>query len=101
MNIAQKGLLFIIRVYQLTLSPLLAAAFGPSSRCRFSPSCSQYACEAVRLHGATRGGFLAVRRLCRCHPWGDFGEDLPPAPQTFKGGKDSLKVCKAGHCHGS
>jgi len=86
MNRAQKALVFFIRMYQLTFSPLLAVFFGPAGRCRFTPSCSQYALEAVRLHGAGRGGFLAVRRLCRCHPWGKFGEDYPPAP---------------GHCHGS
>ncbi len=78
MNIAQKGLIFIIRIYQLTLSPVLTAALGPSARCRFTPSCSQYAREVVGLHGAVRGGCLAAGRLCRCHPWGDFGEDLPP-----------------------
>jgi hypothetical protein len=86
MNIAQQGLIFIIRVYQFTLSPVLAAALGPSGRCRFTPSCSQYAREAIRLHGVMRGGLLAGRRLCRCHPWGDFGEDLPPPPGSFKGG---------------
>jgi putative membrane protein insertion efficiency factor len=90
MNIAQKGLVFIIRVYQLTLSPLRMAVFGPLGRCRFTPSCSQYAREAIYLHGAMRGGFLAARRLCRCHPWGDFGQDLPPPAESFKG-----------HCHGS
>jgi len=101
LNIVQKGLVFIIRIYQLTLSPLLAAAFGPSGRCRFTPSCSQYARESIRLHGALRGGFLAGRRLCRCHPWGDFGEDLPPPAGSFKSGKRGLKLWKAGHCHGS
>jgi hypothetical protein len=89
MNIAQQGLIFIIRVYQFTLSPVLAAALGPSGRCRFTPSCSQYAREAIRLHGVMRGGWLAGRRLCRCHPWGDFGEDLPPPAGRFKGGGNS------------
>ena len=101
MNIAQKGLILIIRIYQLTLSPVLGAAFGASGRCRFTPSCSQYAREAVHLHGVVRGGFLAGRRLCRCHPWGDFGEDLPPPAGSFKGKSRRWKFCKAGHCHGS
>lgn len=62
-----------IRVYQRTLSPLL----GPC--CRFTPSCSHYACACIRDHGALRGGWLTVRRLLRCHPWHPGGVDLPPA----------------------
>jgi putative membrane protein insertion efficiency factor len=61
-----------IRLYQITLSPLL----GP--RCRFYPSCSQYALEAVRAHGGVRGGLLALRRLLRCHPWHPGGLDPVP-----------------------
>jgi len=64
----------LIRVYQLFLSPLI----GP--RCRFLPTCSHYAAEAVERHGAARGGWLAVRRLLRCHPWGGSGYD--PVPET-------------------
>jgi hypothetical protein len=101
MNIAQQGLIFIIRVYQFTLSPVLAAALGPSGRCRFTPSCSEYARQAIRLHGVMRGGFLAGRRLCRCHPWGDSGKDLPPPAGSFKGRRHNLKMWKPGHCHGS
>ncbi|MCJ2183088.1 membrane protein insertion efficiency factor YidD [Novosphingobium sp. 1949] len=48
--------------------------------CRFSPSCSQYAIEAVRAHGAIKGGYLAIWRLLRCHPWGGHGYD--PVPGT-------------------
>ena len=62
----------LIRLYQLTLSPLL----GP--RCRFYPSCSEYALEALRLHGSRRGLWLALRRLCRCHPWHAGGIDPVP-----------------------
>jgi putative membrane protein insertion efficiency factor len=87
MNIAQRGLVFIIRIYQLTISPALAAALGPPARCRFTPSCSEYAREAIRLHGAIRGGCLAARRLGRCHPWGESGEDFPPLPEDYKGVK--------------
>lgn len=63
----------LIRGYQLLVSPLL----GP--RCRFHPSCSQYALEAIELHGALRGTWLALRRLSRCHPWHAGGYDpVPP-----------------------
>jgi hypothetical protein len=98
MNIVQQLLIFVIRVYQRALSPLLLVLFGPAGLCRFTPSCSQYAIEAVRLHGAVKGSLLAGRRLCRCRPWGASGEDLPPAPAR---GKHLLKKCHAGHCHGS
>jgi putative membrane protein insertion efficiency factor len=63
----------IVRGYQLLISPLLA----PS--CRYLPSCSDYAIEALARHGALRGSVLALRRLCRCHPWGGSGYD--PVPQ--------------------
>jgi len=69
---------FLIRIYQWTLSPLL----GP--RCRFYPSCSAYAAEAVERHGAARGTWLAVRRLARCHPLGGHGVDLVPAPDPAR-----------------
>lgn len=62
-----------IRVYQLFIAPLL----GP--RCRFHPSCSAYAAEAIAYHGALAGSWLAAKRLARCHPWGDGGYD--PVPQ--------------------
>ena len=65
----------LIRAYQLGISPLL----GP--RCRFYPSCSDYALEAIETHGLRRGGWLAMRRLSRCHPWHPGGVDpVPPAP---------------------
>ena len=65
-------LIFLIRVYQWTLSPLL----GPS--CRFEPSCSRYAAEFLRLHGAAKGSYLAVRRVLQCHPFHPGGFDPPP-----------------------
>jgi putative membrane protein insertion efficiency factor len=61
-----------ITVYQRAVSPLL----GPS--CRFEPSCSEYAREAIRRHGAARGLLLSLRRLLRCHPWGPSGYDPVP-----------------------
>jgi putative membrane protein insertion efficiency factor len=64
----------IIYLYQLLLSPVLPP------RCRFLPTCSDYAMEALATHGALAGTALAVRRLLRCHPWGGSGYDpVPPA----------------------
>jgi hypothetical protein len=73
LNVLLRGL---IRAYQLVLSPLL----GPS--CRYLPSCSDYAAEAIASHGAARGCWLALRRLLRCHPWGGSGYDPVPQPRT-------------------
>lgn len=62
----------LLRFYQLVISPWL----GP--RCRYTPTCSQYAIEAVRRYGAFKGGWLTIRRLARCHPWGGCGHDPVP-----------------------
>ena len=69
---AARALLAAVRFYQRAISP----AFPP--RCRFEPSCSSYAAEAVEVHGAGRGTWLAVRRLARCAPWHPGGVDLVP-----------------------
>jgi putative membrane protein insertion efficiency factor len=61
-----------IRFYQIAISPLL----GPS--CRFTPTCSEYARQAILKHGPLKGLYLAVRRLLRCHPWGGSGYDPVP-----------------------
>jgi putative membrane protein insertion efficiency factor len=66
-----------VRAYQLLVSPLL-----PPS-CRFLPSCSEYAAEAIERHGARRGSGLALRRLARCHPWGGSGYDPVPEPDSL------------------
>jgi putative membrane protein insertion efficiency factor len=63
----------LVRVYQLGVSPVL----GP--RCRYLPSCSSYALEALDLHGPWRGSCYAIRRIARCHPWGGSGYDPVPA----------------------
>jgi len=67
-----------IRVYQVTLSPLLVAIGGPGSGCRFHPTCSQYFLQAIESHGTVRGFFLGLKRITRCHPWGGSGEDPVP-----------------------
>lgn len=66
----------LIRGYQRWISP------GLAPRCRFYPSCSCYAVEALALHGAGRGGVLAARRLLRCHPWNPGGPDPVPLPRV-------------------
>ena len=65
-------MLSLVRIYKLTISPFLG------QNCRFYPSCSDYAHQAIQLHGATKGGLLAVKRLCKCHPWHAGGVDLVP-----------------------
>jgi putative membrane protein insertion efficiency factor len=66
-------LIALVRFYQLAVSPWTPAA------CRFTPTCSAYAIDALREHGAVRGLWLAIRRIVRCHPWGGFGYDpVPP-----------------------
>lgn len=68
----------ILRVYRWCISPMLGA------NCRFYPSCSCYAEEAIRLHGVSRGAYLTVRRLLRCHPWRDGGYDPVPTEPMRK-----------------
>lgn len=68
----RAALVGLVRLYQVAVSPLL-----PPS-CRFTPSCSAYAAEALRRHGAARGSWLAVRRLARCHPFCEGGIDPVP-----------------------
>ena len=69
----RAALLALIRLYQLTLSPWLGL------QCRYDPTCSKYAAEALERHGVRRGVWLAAKRLGRCHPWGRSGYDPVPA----------------------
>ena len=71
-------LLFLIQLYRWILSPAQIFLFGGGSGCRFTPTCSQYATEAIRHHGAVAGSILALKRICRCHPLGDCGFDPVP-----------------------
>jgi putative membrane protein insertion efficiency factor len=64
--------ILLVRIYQIAISPLLG------SNCRFTPTCSAYSIEALQKHGAWRGGWLAIRRISRCHPWGGDGYDPVP-----------------------
>ena len=82
----RRLLIGVVRLYQAGISPLT-----PPS-CRYTPTCSAYAVEALERHGALRGGWLAVRRIFRCHPWGGSGYDpVPPLPGET-GGTDSTST---------
>lgn len=69
---AALPLIAVVKFYQLCISP-----FTPPS-CRFTPTCSQYAVEALRKYGPVKGGWLTLKRLARCHPWGGSGYDPVP-----------------------
>ncbi len=84
-----------IRAYQLALSPAQTFLFGPTAGCRFTPSCSRYALDAVREHGALAGGVLAAKRICRCHPWSDGGHD--PVPKADGGQRTTENKLSPGH----
>ena len=77
MNIISRILILPIKFYQHSISPLLPPA------CRYTPTCSQYAVEALKIHGPVKGIWLAAKRLCRCHPWGGQGYD-PVPPKKIK-----------------
>ncbi|MBC8046335.1 MAG: membrane protein insertion efficiency factor YidD [Fimbriimonadaceae bacterium] len=62
----------LVRLYQLIISPIL-----PNS-CRYTPSCSQYMIEAIKKYGPIKGGWMGVKRISRCHPWGGHGHDPVP-----------------------
>lgn len=70
----------LIRVYRKGISP-----YTPSS-CRFIPTCSAYAMEAIELHGVIKGGYLSLRRILRCNPWGKSGYDPVPPKKSRRGG---------------
>jgi putative membrane protein insertion efficiency factor len=82
-NLSQYILILGIRAYRLVLSPAQVFLFGSDAGCRFTPTCSAYALEAVREHGAIAGTALAAKRICRCHPWGACGHD-PVPPKNLK-----------------
>ncbi len=71
-GILSYPLIFLVRFYQICISPLKPAT------CRFTPTCSAYAIEALRKHGPIKGLYLTVKRILRCHPWGGSGYDPVP-----------------------
>ncbi|HEX8234130.1 MAG TPA: membrane protein insertion efficiency factor YidD [Caulobacteraceae bacterium] len=73
MTLYERGVRLGLRAYKLTLSPLIGR------HCRYLPTCSEYAAQALIAHGPLKGSALAVGRLCRCHPFGGQGYDPPPA----------------------
>lgn len=81
-----------IRGYKKFISPVIHAIGGPGSGCRFTPTCSMYFLEAVEKHGVLRGGWLGLKRIGRCHPWGPTGHD--PVP-------DKLCIHSHAEMHGS
>ena len=82
-------MLLLVRGYQLGISPFLG------QNCRFYPSCSQYAMEAIGQHGALKGGLLSAKRLCKCHPWHPGGVD--PVPEKTSSKTNSTTACGCGH----
>lgn len=77
----------LIRVYQWTVAPILGL------NCRYAPSCSAYACEAIERHGALAGTYLAAARLLRCHPWAGWGFDPVPEQSPFRFGARRSCAC--------
>ena len=75
-RVLAKPLIWLVRLYRLAISPWLGM------NCRYQPTCSNYAIEALQVHGVFKGGWLAMKRIGRCHPWGDSGYD--PVPGTEK-----------------
>lgn len=79
-NTIKKLIIFLIKTYQVTLSPRFS-----HGACRYTPTCSQYAVEAVQVHGVIKGGFLAIRRILRCNPFCKGGYDpVPPKKNKTK-----------------
>jgi hypothetical protein len=68
--------ILLIRFYQVAISPYTPAT------CRFSPTCSSYSLEALKVYGLLKGGWLSIKRICKCHPWGSSGYD--PVPKKEK-----------------
>lgn len=81
MNMVQRIAMGVLWIYKRAVSPVIHTLVGPGGGCRYQPTCSVYATEAIRTHGFLKGSALAAHRVCRCHPWGGCGED--PVPTQF------------------
>lgn len=80
MKLLQWALRGLVLGYRYAISPAKTALLGPAARCRYTPSCSAYALDALEQHGPFRGSWFALKRIARCHPWGGCGHDpVPPA----------------------
>jgi hypothetical protein len=88
MTVFERCVTGALRAYKLTLSPLIGR------QCRYLPTCSEYAAEALISHGPWRGSYLAARRLCRCNPWGGSGYDPPPPPRPKDDGAARKWTCE-------
>lgn len=91
MNPVARLMIVVVRVYQYSLSSVMGRT------CRHLPSCSEYAAEAISLHGAWRGFWLALARIVRCHPWGSHGHD--PVPQSLP--DEGIRFWRYGRWSGS
>ena len=89
MTLYARSVAIAHRAYKLTLSPWVGR------QCRFLPTCSDYAAQALTLHGPVRGGYLAARRLCRCHPWGGSGFDPVPPLKSASGKSGPDRTCES------
>jgi len=84
LKVPKSVLIFAVRVYRLAVSPAQTFLFGGGAGCRFTPTCSLYALDAIRGHGALKGTVLAAKRVCRCHPWAECGHDPVPGKQAVR-----------------
>jgi putative membrane protein insertion efficiency factor len=83
----------LIQAYRNVVSPAQIYLFGAQGGCRFTPTCSQYAMDAIREHGALAGSLLAARRICRCHPFGECGHDPVPTAAALSKTEKHLRPC--------
>ncbi len=82
-----------VHIYKWAISPVLPGT------CRYHPTCSEYALEALKHHGALKGSYFAFKRTVRCHPWGGQGFDPIPDREGDSGLKNEKDICGADHCH--
>lgn len=82
----RAALIQLVRFYKVAISPLTPAS------CRYTPTCSSYAIEALEEHGSARGLWLATKRICRCHPWGGSGYDPVPVRSSNEHPTDSART---------